>query len=108
MTNPFLNLNSNNFTWLYGELRGGTPAVLINNSFYFSFFHSSNEPKESGDDVLKTYVMGAYVFCKKPPFKILKISALPIVHNSMYTGFFFLLFTFLHILVCTSTCYYIN
>ena len=78
--------HESNFTWKYGDLRGGTPAIKINNSFYLSFFHSSNDPPESGENVLKTYVMGAYTFCINPPFKILRISSQPIIHNTMYNS----------------------
>jgi hypothetical protein len=74
--------------WRWGELRGGTPALLLAPPFdphYLSFFHSSNMPPRTGD-VLQTYAMGAYTFCPTPPYKILKMSSRPIIHDSMYTG----------------------
>lgn len=71
--------------WKWGELRGGTPATLINNKFYLTFFHSSNEPPRTGD-ILRTYVFGAYTFCPTPPYRVLKISSLPITHDTMFTG----------------------
>lgn len=71
--------------WNWGELRGGTPAVLIDRKFYLAFFHSSNDPPRTGD-VLRTYVFGAYTFCIKPPYRVLKISPLPITHESMFKG----------------------
>jgi hypothetical protein len=70
--------------WPYGHLRGGTPAILINNSFYLTFFHSSTEPVYP--DVNKTYVMGAYTFCPTFPYSILAMSPYPIIHQSMYEG----------------------
>lgn len=83
LTNTF---PSKNKLWKHGELRGGTPAVLIGNGDrYLSFFHSSNDPPNAGD-VLKTYVMGAYTFCARPPHRVLGLSRLPLVHESMYTG----------------------
>ena len=76
--------------WQYGELRGGTPALLVHTADsdqpqYLAFFHSSNMPPRTGS-VLQTYAMGAYTFCAKPPYRILKMSSKPIVHKSMYSG----------------------
>ncbi len=70
--------------WKYGELRGGTPALLLGDR-YLSFFHSSNDPPNTFD-VLKTYAMGAYTFCAQSPHRILSMSWLPFVHESMYSG----------------------
>jgi hypothetical protein len=86
----------------YGELRGGTPAVLVpspphlggteGTKSYLSFFHASNEPVEpSGGkprylDVLKTYTMGAYLFSTSPPYTLHAMSRQPITHSSMYSG----------------------
>lgn len=75
----------NGFTWGYGDMRGGTPAVRLNDSMYLSFFHSSNDIATNGTQ-LKTYVFGAYVFDSRPPFAIKAISTHPLVHESMYTG----------------------
>lgn len=72
--------------WKWGDLRGGTPALLIDSHRYLAFFHSSNLPPESGEDVLKTYAMGAYTFCAKAPHKILSISSKPFIHESFYSG----------------------
>ena len=71
--------------WRWGELRGGTPAILVDPLFYLSFFHSSNIPSRKSN-WLQTYVFGAYTFCPVHPYKILKISSSPIVHPSMYEG----------------------
>jgi predicted GH43/DUF377 family glycosyl hydrolase len=70
--------------WKHGEIRGGSPAVLLNGS-YITFFHSSVIPPETGD-VLRTYVFGAYLFEKDPPFAIKAMTKHPIIHESMYTG----------------------
>jgi len=79
--------------WKYGELRGGTPALLVNNgSNYLTFFHSSLQPIEpqassvSFTNMLKTYFMGAYLFSSSPPFAIQATSVEPIIHHTMYTG----------------------
>jgi hypothetical protein len=73
------------FAWGYGDMRGGTPAVYLNDSRYLSFFHSTNDITTNGTQ-LKTYVFGAYVLDSKPPFSIQAISRQPPVHESMYTG----------------------
>jgi hypothetical protein len=85
LTQPFLAYTK---FWKYGELRGGTPAVLIGstNDRYLSFFHSSNHPPEAGNNVLKTYAMGAYTFCAAAPHKVMSMSRTPFVHESMYSG----------------------
>lgn len=75
----------NGFTWGYGDMRGGTPAVCLNDSMNLSFFHSSNDIAANGTQ-LKTYVIGAYLFDSTPPFAIKAISTHPLVHESMYTG----------------------
>lgn len=74
------------FIWNFGEIRGGSPAIAIDESRYLSFFHCSNEPPRVGPDVLKTYAMGAYTFCRNAPYKVLSMSKVPIVHPSFYTG----------------------
>lgn len=83
------------YQWKFGEIRGGSPAMKItipkghddeNDTFYLTFFHSSIEPPMTGENVLRTYVMGAYIFESTPPFGIRAISEVPIVHENMYTG----------------------
>lgn len=71
--------------WKFGQLRGGTHALKINDHSYLTFFHSSRHPPKIGY-VLKTYVMGAYIFSSKPPFEIQAITTEPITHKSMYQG----------------------
>lgn len=81
----------------FGELRGGTSALLVPTDYpggksYLAFFHASNEPMEGlglpvrYTDVLKTYVMGAYLFSAKEPYELQAISRHPITHQSMYSG----------------------
>ena len=72
-----------NFTWPYGELRGGTPALLLGD-VYLAFFHSSRR----GAKTKRTYFMGAYTFSSAPPFQILSISQEPIVAKQFYQGKF--------------------
>lgn len=63
----------------WGELRGGTPAELIEGQ-YLAFFHSSFEDHIG----IKWYVMGAYSFDSKPPFRITGISSHPILCENLY------------------------
>ena len=90
----------------YGEIRGGSQAMKIDDDNYLLFFHSSRDPPgtlhpttfptrdltlillllpETGD-VLKTYYMGAYTFSSKPPFAIKAITTIPITNEIMYKG----------------------
>ena len=64
----------------WGTLKGGTPALLVDGE-YLSFFHSSFEDKKKG---YIWYVMGAYTFEAKPPFKITAISRGPIMFEGIY------------------------
>lgn len=68
------------FEWKFGELRGGTPALELQDC-YLAFFHS-------GMWFLGRhfYFMGAYTFSKHPPFKILKMSADPFFYHEFYTS----------------------
>ena len=77
-------LEADNFTWPYGELRGGSPAVRIGN-IYLSFFHSSTRGYAS-KWWATTYFMGAYTFSTSPPFHILSISSEPIIVKGFYRG----------------------
>lgn len=76
------------FTWKWGELRGGTPAVPINEDSYLAFFHSSKKERtvySNGESTLH-YFMGAYLFSKHPPFEITKISPSPIIDKRFYVN----------------------
>lgn len=63
-----------------GIIRGGTPARLIDGE-YLTFFHSCFL-----DPLTKVtwYVMGAYTFEAKPPYRITAISQVPILFKEMY------------------------
>lgn len=63
----------------WGELRGGTPAKKVGNE-YLAFFHSGIED----EDGFVWYMMGAYTFEGKPPFKITGISNHPILFEGIY------------------------
>ena len=52
------------FNWNWGEMRGGTPALLIDQDHYLSFFHSSGRLMHKN---IITYVMGAYLFSRLKP-----------------------------------------
>lgn len=67
--------------WDLGEIRGGTPAYLVNDTF-LTFFHSSfpvKIPKK------RAYVMGAYTFDAEPPFSIRKMTSMPLGNLVDYT-----------------------
>jgi predicted GH43/DUF377 family glycosyl hydrolase len=64
----------------WGEIRGGTPAQLVDGE-YLAFFHSSFKDKQN----LIWYVMGAYTFESRPPFRITSISRQPILFDGIYT-----------------------
>lgn len=69
------------WNWNWGEIRGGTPAYLINDSF-LTFFHSSFPAKTSKG---KAYVMGAYIFDKEPPFSVRMKTSFPLGNLTDYT-----------------------
>jgi predicted GH43/DUF377 family glycosyl hydrolase len=74
-------------SWQWGDLRGGTPAIL-DGDHYLGFFHSSTYLKTANSDGKKIqhYFMGAYTFSAHPPFQIEKISRKPIVGDGFYQG----------------------
>lgn len=80
-------LSSEPISWGWGELRGGTPALLTG-SDYLAFFHSSVEIAtiQSKGKKMQHYFMGAYTFRSAPPFEITHISSQPIVGPDFYTG----------------------
>jgi predicted GH43/DUF377 family glycosyl hydrolase len=73
-------------TWRWGELRGGTPALLMSDH-YLGFFHSCmmletvHCPKKA-----RHYFMGAYTFNAERPFEITHISKEPIIGKNFYHG----------------------
>lgn len=67
---------------VWGPIRGGTPARLVDD-VYLTFFHAWR-PCPDGKNYY--YVMGAYTFEAKPPFKILKITPQPILFKEAYSA----------------------
>lgn len=67
--------------WPYGIIRGGTPALLVDDK-YLGFFHSSRM-----DKITKkyTYYIGAYTFSNTPPFTIDRVSISPFFHPDFYS-----------------------
>jgi predicted GH43/DUF377 family glycosyl hydrolase len=64
---------------IWGDVRGGTPAQLIDDE-YLAFFHSSFEDQRG----VLWYVMGAYIFASSPPFQLTGISSYPILFEAVY------------------------
>jgi predicted GH43/DUF377 family glycosyl hydrolase len=75
-----------NVFWNWGELRGGTPALLDGDE-YLGFFHSFIDIKtvQSNGEKMSHYFMGAYRFESKPPFSLTQISPEPIIGKQFYT-----------------------
>jgi predicted GH43/DUF377 family glycosyl hydrolase len=74
--------------WDWGILRGGTPAILLENGVYLSFFHSCKTitSRQSKETEMKHYFLGAYTFAPDPPFEVLNISPEPLVRPEFYSG----------------------
>jgi predicted GH43/DUF377 family glycosyl hydrolase len=64
---------------IWGKPKGGTPCQKIDGQ-YLSFFHSCFMDK---DDVM-WYVMAAYTFEDKPPFRITSVSNYPLLFDGIY------------------------
>ncbi len=69
--------------WLYGTMRGGSPAVPMDDLFW-CFFHSSLDFKPPLPR--RRYFMGAYAFEPNPPFAIKKITTEPLLIGSEEDG----------------------
>lgn len=67
----------------YGEIRGGTPPVLVGDE-YFTFFHSSI-PWRNGR---KVYLMGAYSFEAAASFRVKRIPLEPLLVGSTKDRYF--------------------
>lgn len=67
--------------WLkaWGKPLGGTPARLVGEE-YLSFFHSKFKDR----DGIVWYVMGAYTFEAKSPYRVTKVSPHPILYKGIY------------------------
>lgn len=74
--------------WPWGELRGGTPGLQINDHSYLSFFHSSiyMETVHSKGKHITHYFIGAYLFSTSPPFALTHMSPEPIYSKNFYSG----------------------
>ena len=68
--------------WEWGDLRGGTNAVLLGD-VYVAMFHT--RPKMHNSDLI-TYFFGAYAFSRHPPFRLVAVSNVPIVDERFYNG----------------------
>lgn len=78
--------SSADIQWPWGELRGGTPALLEDKD-YLSFFHSSTpiQSVQSNGQTTIHYFIGAYLFSSEPPFEVKKISIEPIIGKEFYS-----------------------
>ncbi|NNM43787.1 MAG: hypothetical protein HKM07_05540 [Chlamydiae bacterium] len=74
-----------------GELRGGTPGILLENGKILSFFHTQKhmESRHSLGQPTPHYFMGAYLYSSDMPFEITHISPEPIVGPGFYNGRFY-------------------
>lgn len=79
-------ISTNCFSWKWGSIRGGSPALLVDGA-YLTFFHSMRWQKVLGflQKVRGAYVMGAYLFEGDPPFSVKKMSPSPIGSLVDYT-----------------------
>lgn len=73
--------------WKWGQLRGGTPALRVGDS-YLAFFHSDSAMAtlQSEGKTMNHYFMGAYTFQSAPPFALTAISRQPLVAKTFYEG----------------------
>ncbi|MGK5595709.1 MAG: hypothetical protein ACSNEK_10195 [Parachlamydiaceae bacterium] len=74
--------------WEWGELRGGTPALAINDEYYLAFFHSSIRMASIHSENIEMphYFIGAYLFARSHPFEIKQVSPEPITGPLFYCG----------------------
>ena len=90
MPTPSLHVPFPKIDWEFGELRGGTPALLIQPDLLLAFFHSKWTLPGSR---LISYFFGAYTLSvgpgptsKWPSFTLKSVSRVPLVHRVMYDG----------------------
>ncbi|MCB1111786.1 MAG: hypothetical protein H7A37_08240 [Chlamydiales bacterium] len=83
---PIFSTKPETLQWKWGSLRGGTPAIKINDE-YLAFFHSSIKTHSlaSNGAYMNHYYMGAYTFSAEPPFEMTKITPYPVVGKDFYT-----------------------
>lgn len=81
-------LSYSSLEWPDSILRGGTPALPIDNERYLSFFHSFSvmASEQSKNVPIDHYFMGAYTFSREAPFEILQVSPRPIIGQGFYEG----------------------
>lgn len=79
--------DTNVLNWKWGEIRGGTPLLLVDGE-YLGFFHSSTNLSsvQSNGVFMQHYFMGAYTFSNDPSFTITKMSPDPIIGKKFYDG----------------------
>lgn len=77
-------LQSEGVAWPWGTIRGGAPPVPFGDGKMIALFHSSL-PTEIAPHFVR-YYGAAYVFEAKPPFRILSVSAKPILAGSEADG----------------------
>lgn len=72
--------------WNLGTLRLSTPPLMVDGE-YLAFFHSGKilSSAASNHQNIWHYFMGAYTFSADPPFKLNKITPLPLLHEQFYT-----------------------
>jgi predicted GH43/DUF377 family glycosyl hydrolase len=75
------NLCNGKIKWPFGLIRGGTPALVVDDS-YLGFFHSSLY--DSGSNT-HSYYVGAYTFMRTYPFALEKISFEPFFCYDFYS-----------------------
>ena len=71
--------------WQWGEIRGGTPALLLADGYFLTFFHSSIPVDPFNKKKGRIYVMGAYTFEKNLPFSPLAVTPSPVGQPQDYT-----------------------
>ncbi len=70
------------YHWDFGRIRGGTPALPLDEKTFITFFHSVIPAKARKGCV---YLLGAYTFQSSFPFSILNISPAPLGELTDYT-----------------------
>jgi len=84
INNPLSHKSPEPKLWHYGEIRGGTPPVLVDDICglegpqYLTFFHSSLPWKKKQ----RRYYMGAYTFEAMAPFRVTAITTQPLLCGS--------------------------
>jgi predicted GH43/DUF377 family glycosyl hydrolase len=76
LLNPVKEFETNVFDqhWKYGEVRGGTNPIRVDDVFW-TFFHSSVKWAVHK----RRYFLGAYAFEAKPPFRIVRFTGIPLL-----------------------------